>query len=136
MLDTILVSIITALATAAFAYLGFWRKAAAELRKELDSRFNEQKWKAYQDFMIMQSQFGNVMKPESAQTKIALLLTASDEVIRAYNDYVSLSFQKEKVEERHRKVGEMITEMRKDLGYDTKISNDELWKMFDSIAEK
>jgi hypothetical protein len=139
MFDTILVSIvtafITALVTATFAYMGYWRKAAADLKKELANRFNEQKWKAYQDFVIMQSHVGTVMGPKSAETKIALLLVASDEVIKAYNDYVSLSFKEEKAEERQQKVGKMIAEMRKDLGYDSKISHDELWKMFDSIVE-
>ena len=134
--SALLEGVIVAIAIGIIGYFGIWPKIKAELKKEYKSRINEQRWKAYQDFMIMQSQFGNVMKPESAKTKIALLLTASDEVIQAYNDYVSLTFQKENVEDRHRKIGEMIAEMRKDLGYDSKISPNELWKMFDSIAEK
>jgi hypothetical protein len=140
MSDTILASIITAfitaLATATFTYLGYWRQVEVDLKKEFASRFNEQKWKAYQDFMIMQSRMANAMKPESAEVKIALLLVASDEVIKAYNQYVSLSFQEENREKRHKSVAKMIAEMRKDLGYDSKVNPDDLWTMFESICEK
>ncbi|RJP46308.1 MAG: hypothetical protein C4583_19220 [Anaerolineaceae bacterium] len=139
MLETILVSIIiaflTTLVTATFAYFGYWRQAAAELKKDLANRFNEQKWKAYQEFMIMQSRSTNIMRPESAEIRIALLLTASDDVIEAFNEYISLSFQKDKVEERHHKIGAMIAAMRRDLGCDTKLTHEDLWKIFNSISE-
>ena len=139
MLDTILISIITAFITAAvtatFAYFGYGRQASAELKKELAGRFNEQKWKAYLEFILMQSRTSNVLKSDSAEIRIALLLTASDDVIRAFNDYVSLSFQKDKIEERHRKIGAMVDAMRKDLGYNSKLSHDELWQIFNTISE-
>lgn len=77
----------------------------------------------------------NVMKPEGAEVKAALLLVASDAVIGAYNEYVSLSFQKDKLEERHEKAAQMIAAMRRDLGYDSKVSLTDLWTMFDSIFE-
>ena len=140
MLDTIIASIVTALITsvgaAALAYFGYWRQAAAELKKELNNRYNEQKWKAYQDFMKLQSRAANTMKPEGAEIRIALLLTASDEVIRAFNDYVDLSYQDDRKDERHERIGAMIAAMRKDLGYDTKLSYEELWTTFSMISEK
>jgi hypothetical protein len=37
-IEQILVSIITALVTAALAYIGFWRQAKIELRKEIRIR--------------------------------------------------------------------------------------------------
>ena len=121
--------------TSVFASWVYWRQAKADLDKLYKSRFNEQKWKAYLDFIEMQSRMTNVMKPESAEVKAALLLVASDEVIRAYNEYVSLSFQEDKLEERHKKVAQMIAAMRKDLGYSSKISSRDLWTMFESICE-
>ena len=76
------------------------------------------------------------MKPEGAEIRIALLLTASDEVIRAFNDYVDLSYQDDRKDERHERIGAMIAAMRKDLGYDTKLSYEELWTTFSMISEK
>jgi len=139
MLNTILVSIITALitalATATITYIGYWRQVAADLKKEYGSRLNERKWKAYMDFILMQSRLTSVLAPEGAEIKAALLLVASDEVVRAYNGYVTLSFQVDKREERAKTVGEMIAEMRKDLGYASKVNSQELWTMLNSIAE-
>jgi hypothetical protein len=128
-------SFLVALFTSLLASWVYWRQAKADLDKLYKSRFNEQKWKAYLDFIKMQSRAPNVMKPESAEIKAALLLVASDEVIRTYNEYVSLSFQEDKFEERHEKVAQMIAAMRKDLGYSSKISSRDLWTMFESIHE-
>ncbi len=75
------------------------------------------------------------MEPESAEIKASLLLTASDAVIEAYNEYVSLAFQKDKLEERHEKVARMIAAMRQDLGYSSNVSHRHLWTMFESIYE-
>ena len=139
MSDTILASIITAffttVATAVFTYVGYWRQVEAELKKELASQFNEQKWEAYKNFMIMQSRMVNSMKPESAEIKIALLLVASDEVIKAYNESVSLACREEDREKRKISGAKMIAEMRKDLGYNSQVSLDDLWTMFASIYE-
>jgi hypothetical protein len=85
-------SFLVALLTSVVASWAYWRQAKADLDKLYKSRFNEQKWKAYLDFIEMRSRVTSVMKPESAEVKAALLLVASDEVIRAYNEYVSLSF--------------------------------------------
>jgi hypothetical protein len=46
-LDQILISVISASATAILAYFGFWRQAKAQLMKEYLSRFNEKKWDIY-----------------------------------------------------------------------------------------
>jgi hypothetical protein len=46
-----------------------------------------------------------------------------------------LSFQENKLEERHEKVAQMIAAMRKDLGYGSEISSKDLWAMFESICE-
>ena len=128
-------SFLVALLTSVLASWAYWRQAKADLDKLYKSRFNEQKWKAYLDFIEMESRMTNVMKPESAEVKAALLLVASYEVIRAYNEYVSLSFQEDKLEERHKKVAQMIAAMRKDLGYSSKIGSKDLWAMFESIYE-
>jgi hypothetical protein len=128
-------SFLVALLTSVLTSWVYWRQAKADLDKLYKSRFNEQKWKAYLDFVEMQSRATNVMKPESAEVKASLLLVASDEVIGAYNKYVSLSFQEDKLEERHEKVAQMIAAMRKDLGYGSEISSRDLWTMFESIYE-
>ena len=128
-------SFLVALLTSVLASWVYWRQAKADLDKLYKSRFNEQKWKAYLDFIEMQSRVANVMKPESAEIKAALLLVASDEVIKAYNEYISLSFREDKLEERHEKVAQMIAAMRKDLGYSSKVSSKDLWAMFESIYE-
>jgi hypothetical protein len=47
LLDQIIVSVVASIATAALAYLGFWRKAKIELRKEFENKFNDRKWEAY-----------------------------------------------------------------------------------------
>jgi hypothetical protein len=130
-----ILSTFVALLTSTLAFWGYWRSAKAELEKIYNSRFNERKWEAYQDFVMMQSRQSNVMTPESAEIRGSLLLVASDEVIKAYIDYVSLSFQEEYRETRREKVAAMITEMRKDLGYDSKSSPEVLWTMFESIHE-
>lgn len=128
-------SFLVAVLTSVLASWIYWRQAKADLDKLYESRFNEQKWKAYLDFIRMQSRVTNVMEPESAELKAALLLVASDEVVRAYNEYVSLSFQENGLEERHEKVAQMIAAMRKDLGYSSRISSKDLWAMFESIYE-
>jgi hypothetical protein len=51
LIDQILIAFFTALATAALAYIGFWRQAKAELQKEYQSRFNEKKWESYSSFV-------------------------------------------------------------------------------------
>lgn len=128
-------SFLVASLASVFASWVYWRQAKADLDKLYKSRFNEQKWQAYLHFLEMQSRMANVMKPEGAEVKAALLLVASDAVIGAYNEYVSLSFQKDKLEERHEKAAQMIVAMRRDLGYDSKVSLTDLWTMFDSIFE-
>ncbi len=134
MFETIIISIISSLATATLTYLGYWRQVQADLKKEYASRFNEQKWKAYKDFMVMQSRMVNSMKPESAEIKVALLLVASDDVIKAYNESL-LMFGSKDPEKRRMSGARLIAEMRKDLGYNSQIDPTELWKMFNSIQE-
>jgi len=135
MLEDILVSFIAALVTAALTYLVYWRKVEADLRKEYKARFNEQKWKAYLDFIVMQSRLESQMSHQSTEIRAALVLVASDEVIKAYNDYVSVPLRERSGETFHKRVGVMIGEMRRDLGYDSKVSPEDLWTMYGSIHE-
>jgi hypothetical protein len=134
MSDIILISVITTLFTAALTYVGYWRHVEAELKKEYASRFNNEKWIAYKNFMIMRSRMVNSMKAESAEVKVTLLLVASDEVINAYNDSVSAMMAGDD-EKKSVSDARLLAAMRKDLGYDTRINPDELLKMFLSIQE-
>lgn len=52
-LEQILITVITAFATAILAYLGFWRQAQAELYKDHKTKFNEKKWEVYTTFTSM-----------------------------------------------------------------------------------
>lgn len=51
LLEQILITTITACATAILAYFGFWRQAKADLQKMYESRFNEKKWEVFINFM-------------------------------------------------------------------------------------
>ena len=127
---TTFVAFLTALITAAFTFLGYWRKAKAELQKEYESRFNEKKWEVYQDFVLY---LANIAQDDYSIDSVdlikainELILVGSDEVINAFNDFVSNSKMESKNKIKSKKMIAVINEMRKDLGYKSKAHLEEL----------
>jgi len=95
---SILVSLVTALATGIITSFLYWRKAKAELQKEYQSRFNKQKWEVYSKFVRMMGRISSAINtdkkpdyaeigPEYREAISRLLLVASDEVVQAFNAY-------------------------------------------------
>ena len=124
LLFTILVSFLTALLTATFTFIGYWRKAKAELQREYKSRFNEKKWEVYQDFALYLARVAQdnyVIDPDDLlKASNELILVGSDEVIDAFNNFVSNSRAEGQNEIISRKMTAVLNEMRKDLGYKSK----------------
>lgn len=152
---SILVAFCTALATAAVTFWGSWRQVKADLQKEYEGRFNEQKWNVYSKFMKFEGQKSlaastanwelfRKLDSEHADLISGLLLVASDEVIRAYNDYwrferrissapIKVGERPQWLDEENRKRMVIVNAMRKDLGYKSKLDSEELWAAFATL---
>ncbi len=148
--EQILLSIITALITAGFAYLGFWRQAKAELKKEFQNKFNNRKWDAYQEFIdqislmrLMSSKFYGVLKENQKeeyfklddqlyrnldQVESEILLVGSNIVVSAYikwrREFLGTTYDNA---ETFKAMIELLNSMRVDLGLEKSDINYQLF---------
>jgi hypothetical protein len=122
-------SIITAIVTSLISYSLYKPKLKAELHKEFESRLNERKWNVYTEFaesarelLFKGTNYQRAAEEFShSQTKICgkLWIVASDEVIKAYQQIQSQTAFGDQFDA----IMETLTEMRKDLGYDSTKTN-------------
>jgi hypothetical protein len=138
-LEQILISIFTALATATFAYFGFWRQAQAELRKEYETRFNEKKWGTYFSFTSLvsklhqrnllsysydtdakekQARLDTVIKVEFEKIEPEIWLIGSPKVIQGFIKWKMVSMDDIFLDDevRIKCLFDLIIAMRSDLG--------------------
>ena len=128
--QTIFITIVTAIITSTFTYLGYFRKARADLEKEYQMRVNEQRWLVYKDFVGIVSTLDSKSEPASlVDVTRELLLVASDDVVKSYNNFMMQSTP-DNIENLAMNV---VREMRKDLGYNTTISNEDLMSLRNSV---
>jgi hypothetical protein len=128
--------LVTAGLTGAFGSWVQFRRAKAELEKEYKSRFNEQKWKIYGEYV---RQIGEVMSSDKPTTFHPILkiisqisLVGSEGVINSLADYLVMIHDIMSSEDDKNDIeinyGECVTnimnEMRKDLGYDGILNTD------------
>lgn len=129
---TIITAFATALVTAAFTFLGYWRKAKADLEKEYASRFNERKWEVYTGFadilhhVFQSAKTGRTNRDLPKHTRkleeftSQLWIVGSDEVVEAFNEWLrECRRAEEEIDSTESliKVSKVLIEMRKDLGY-------------------
>lgn len=141
LIEQILLTMITTIATAIFAYFGFWRKAKAELQKEYESRFNEKKWTVYSKFVEMlatMDEIGSMVNSnlfrkiddkakfrelthESDQKHMeifnSILLIGSEDVVKKYLSWAKVGYNNPYYDEESVVLlVELINAMREDLG--------------------
>ena len=124
----ILLDVLTAVATAGLTFLGFWRKAKADLEQEYLKRFNDKKWDVYTEFTKSLQEFladketdfsDPVRRSSSEETALAsrLVLIGSDEVVKAFRSWreTSMVYGKSQKESKE-KLFILVATMRNDLG--------------------
>ena len=142
LLEQILLSFITSIATAVFAYFLLWRQAKADLMKEYETRFNEKKWDAYIRLIRLFPKFEennynlykNVLSPtpeakiqffnrdneindELNQIESEILLIGSDDVLYKFKKWRNHAHQFSYFDDGVMKLRTaMINAMREDLG--------------------
>jgi hypothetical protein len=145
-----LTAMVVAPITALITFWGYWRKAEAELQKEYESRFNEKKWEVYRIFAnflgvaVCGSKVGYrspLVDSFEAEMLISdLILVGSDKVIEAANQFWSclqVSGDKPTSEienETRERMMALVSEMREDLGYRSKINITDLWGAFELLS--
>lgn len=148
---TILASIISAALTSLF----YWRKIAADLKREFEIRYNQKKWDLYYQYIDVLWKMGAFSEDAERFEKYfndfldvntKIIMIGSDDLVTVSNDFLNsfydlltetakdnpspdvvkkLSYA---VAEKHKKV--LIT-IRSDLGFKTKIAEDELRDLLD-----
>ena len=122
----LLVNIATAVVTAGLTFLGFWRKAKAELEQEYLKRFNDKKWEVYTEFTKLLHSFltnnsadlaGATRQQDEIVLASQLVLIGSDEVVRAFRDWreSSMAYGKSHAVAKE-KLFNLVAKMRNDLG--------------------
>lgn len=139
----VLVSVITAIVTS----LLYWRRVEADLKKEYESRFNQKKWDVYTSYVQWYgSAYANAgsddaeTDEEFANIISLLLLVGSDDVITAHNRYINdfriwkkkndinrVGSKKDELNQIQLKQMDVLSAMRADLGFSTRISKNELF---------
>lgn len=132
LLITLVTGLGTAFATAFFTSRFYARQARADLEKEFESRFNERKWTAYQQFgtllkdVLSSAKFGRTEKDKSRFLRSfyeflpQVWLVASDDVVRAFLDWRRSAAAATERDVSHEAIVELfdiLVAMRRDLGY-------------------
>ena len=132
-----LTSVLSAFATGAITFWGFWRKEKAELEKEYSSRFNSKKWEVYTEFTkLVHEIMGDgpaslthiTGRPTEGSLASQIVLIGSDKVVNAFRVWreTNLAYGQAHVITTE-KLFELIAEMRRDLGNKyTRLSMDDL----------
>jgi hypothetical protein len=125
-LENLILTSVTALATAAFTFWGYWRHAKADLEKEYLSRFNTKKWEVYTEFAKLAPELmGNEIPSGSISTEIVSIDSLASQIVLAGSDKVVTAFRiwRETAhvygqgnELTKAKLFDLIAEMRRDLG--------------------
>ena len=132
------------MATAILSSKFYTRKVKADLQKEYESRFNEKKWVIYTGFAdyirknieitkgIDKTHPNTEMVKKYGEFVGGLWIVGSDEVIKAFLDWKSLSANNTMYNQEYfEKLVEIMIEMRKDLGYkNSKITTKDLLATF------
>lgn len=146
-------AILIALATAFFSSRFYAFQAKADLQKEFGVKFNEQRWQAYQEFTGIFTEILEGIRKKNLQNKtdklssrmndlsINLLLVGSDDVIKAFAHWKRYSHNVEMGSETDKTkvlpiMMQILIEMRKDLGYETILSPQELLATFISGSDE
>ncbi len=143
-LVSILLSVVTALATAFFTSRFYVYRVKADLQKEYESRFNERKWEVYTKFVEFLRLAVQPFSSESEELEnsrkadefvSSLWLIGSDEVIKAFNEWhkaASLNLEQRRPPDKlWTKMVRVLIEMRKDLGStSSKIDPKDLYALF------
>jgi hypothetical protein len=123
----ILLDVLTAVITAGLTFLGFWRKAKADLEQEYLKRFNDKKWDVYTEFTKSlqefladkETDFSDPVHRSSEETALAsqLVLIGSDEVVKAFRAWreTSMVYGRSQKEAKD-KLFMLVATMRNDLG--------------------
>jgi hypothetical protein len=125
-ISELMASIVVAFVSATFTFLGFWRKAKADLEQEYLRTFNSKKWEVYTEFTkLLQNLLadkstdlpGLEQQPEEIALASQLVLIGSDEVVRRFRDWreTSTVYGKSQKETRE-KLFVLVATMRNDLG--------------------
>jgi hypothetical protein len=141
-MTNIIISVISAFAAAVFTNFLYWRKVKADLQKEYASRFNQKKWDVYAAFTNAILNTPKAHNSNLLDISADLLIVGSDEVIQKLNQFSTFFSNKIKSrspsdkapsrkdrEEAIKSFSSVFIAMRKDLGYNTKIENTELFDL-------
>ena len=119
-------TLLVAAATSGLTFLGFWRKAKADLEQEYLKKFNSKKWEVYTEFTKLLQTFladnsndlsGWEQIPAEVPLASQLVLIGSDEVVRAFRDWRETSMVYGKAQkETKEKLFMLVAKMRNDLG--------------------
>jgi hypothetical protein len=152
-LITLVVSIIGAFTASYFSYRYYKPRLRADLQKEFESRFNERKWEAYQQFADIlyevldttgTKKFNNELPKVIRRLRkflSQLWVVGSDDVMRTVSDWFMYSNkepeEKDSSVEGLIKLMNILIMMRKDLGYSTsQIGPVDLLRTFINDLEK
>jgi len=137
-------AVLTALVTASITFIGYWRKARADLESEYSKRFNNKKWEIYTEFTRFlhknigeeQDSYENSSLSDSDLINLVsqIMLVGSDKVISAYRNWrVSANVKGIGDVATKQKLFLLIVEMRRDLGNkSTKLDFDDLLESLSS----
>ena len=119
----------TAVVTASVTFVGYWRKARADLESEFSRRFNNRKWEVYTEFTKLLYQnlagiqrnfdvpFPNFNESDLISIASQIMLSGSDNVIHAFRlwrESVHVNGPGDDLSKQ--RLTSLVVEMRRDLG--------------------
>ncbi len=131
--ENIIVPVIVTIVSASLTFLGFWRKAKAELEQEYLKRFNDKKWEIYTHFtkmlqhlIVKDTQTGS----RDIETDLVsqFVMIGSDDVLLAMREWrLAGSTFGNSADETRERLYILLIQMRNDLGIKhSKIGVDEI----------